>query len=85
MSERKGMIKMPTDTLLFHITRFAHMVTSCVACGMCEQACPSGIPLLSIYKAVGLNAQGEFDYVPGRDLDEEMPLTTFKEEELQPR
>jgi formate dehydrogenase subunit beta len=82
---KKGSIKMPTDTLLFHITRFAHMVTSCTACGMCEQACPGGIPLLSIYKMVGKRAQDEFDYVPGRDLAEEMPLTTFKEEELQPR
>jgi formate dehydrogenase subunit beta len=82
--DKKGSIKMPTDTLLFHITRFAHMVTSCVACGMCEQACPSGIPLLSIYKSVGFKAQEEFDYVPGRDLDEEMPLSTFKEEEYEP-
>ena len=85
MARRKGMIKMPTDTLLFQVTRFVHMVTSCVACGMCEQACPSGIPLLSIYKTVGFNAQKEFDYVPGRDIEEELPLTTFREDELEPR
>jgi len=84
-SEKKGSIKMPTDTLLFQITRFAHMVTSCVACGMCEQACPSGIPLLSIYKMVGHSAQEKFDYEPGRSLEEEMPLVVFKEEELEPR
>jgi formate dehydrogenase subunit beta len=82
-ADKKGSIKMPTDTLLFHITRFSHMVTSCVACGMCEQACPSGIPLLSIYKMVGHSAQEKFDYVPGRSLTEEMPLVVFKEEEYE--
>jgi formate dehydrogenase subunit beta len=84
-SQRKGIIKMPRDTLLFHLTRMNHMATSCVGCGMCEQACPSKIELLKIYKTVGHNAQRVFDYVPGRSLDEELPLLTFREEELEPR
>ncbi|UCF08528.1 MAG: Coenzyme F420 hydrogenase/dehydrogenase, beta subunit C-terminal domain, partial [Thermoplasmata archaeon] len=37
-AERRGLIKMPRDTLLFHLTRLNHMSTSCVGCGMCEQA-----------------------------------------------
>lgn len=84
-AERKGIMKMPRDTLLFHLTRMNHMATSCVGCGMCEQACPSAIELLKIYKAVGHNAQKVFDYVPGRSLDEELPLLTFREDELEPR
>lgn len=84
-SQKKGIIKMPRDTLLFHLTRMNHMATSCVGCGMCEQACPSKIELLKIYKTVGHNTQKVFDYVPGRSLDEELPLLTFREEELEPR
>ena len=82
-AERKGAIKMPTDTILFHVTRMNHMVTSCVACGLCEQACPSDIPLLSIFKTVGHNAQLLFEYIPGKSLEDELPLTTFKEEEFE--
>jgi formate dehydrogenase subunit beta len=76
---------MPKDTLIFHLTRMNHMATSCVGCGMCEQACPSKIELLKLYKTVGHNAQKVFDYVPGRSVDDELPLLTFREEELEPR
>jgi formate dehydrogenase subunit beta len=84
-SKRKGIIKMPRDTLLFHLTRMNHMATSCVGCGMCEQACPSKIELLKIYKTVGHNAQKVFDYVPGKSIEDDLPLLTFREEELEPR
>ena len=76
---------MPIDMFLYHLGRFNHMVLSCVACGMCEQGCPVGIPLLKIYKTVGLNAQKVFEYVPGRNVEEPIPVLTFKEEELEPR
>jgi formate dehydrogenase subunit beta len=85
MAEHKGALRLPSNMTLFHITRFNHMVLSCVACGMCEQGCPADIPLLSIYKAVGKNAQTVFDYEPGRSLEEEIPILTFKEDELEPR
>lgn len=84
-AKSKGIVKMPKDTLMFHITRMNHMATSCVGCGMCEQACPSAIALLKIYKTVGHNAQKLFDYVPGQSLDDELPLITFREDELEPR
>jgi formate dehydrogenase subunit beta len=84
-SDRKGTLRMPNEMFLYHLGRFNHMVLSCVACGMCEQGCPSGIPLLKIYKTVGLNAQKVFDYVPGRNVDEPIPVLAFKEEELEPR
>ena len=82
-AQRRGSIRMPTDTLLFHLTRMNHMVTSCVGCGLCEEACPNDIPLLKLFRTVAHNAQQLFDYVPGRSLDEELPLTTFQEEEFQ--
>ena len=84
-SDRKGTLRMPIDMFLYHLGRFNHMVLSCVACGMCEQGCPVGIPLLKIYKTVGLNAQKVFEYVPGRNVEEPIPVLTFKEEELEPR
>ncbi len=81
-ARRKGAIQMPTDTLLFQLTRLNHMVTSCVGCGMCESACPNDIPLTTIFRAVGQEVQAMFDYLPGRSLEDELPLATFKEDEL---
>ncbi len=85
MANRKGALRLPANMFLFHVTRFNHMVLSCVACGMCEQGCPANIKLLSIYKTVGKRAQKIFDYEPGRSLDEEIPILTFEEDELEPK
>ncbi|MFB0537960.1 MAG: 4Fe-4S dicluster domain-containing protein [Anaerolineae bacterium] len=81
-AERKGAIRLPTDTLLFHLTRLNHMATSCVGCGMCESACPSELPVALIFRAVGQETQAIFDYHPGRSLEEEVPVATFREDEL---
>ncbi len=81
-AERKGSIRLPTDTLLFHLTRLNHMATSCVGCGMCESACPSELPVALIFRTVGQETQAIFDYHPGRSLEEEVPVATFREDEL---
>ncbi|MGB2826932.1 MAG: Coenzyme F420 hydrogenase/dehydrogenase, beta subunit C-terminal domain [Dehalococcoidales bacterium] len=81
-AKRKGALRMPNDTLLFHLTRLNHMVASCVGCGLCTEACPNDVPVSDIFRLVGYEVQKLFDYVPGRSLEEELPLTTFKEEEL---
>ncbi|UCF07635.1 MAG: Coenzyme F420 hydrogenase/dehydrogenase, beta subunit C-terminal domain [Thermoplasmata archaeon] len=81
-AQKRGVLRMPLDTALYHIGRMNHMITSCVACGQCENACPSNIPLLAIYLALGKDVQALFDYLPGKSLDDELPLATFKEEEL---
>lgn len=80
--EKKGTIRMPMDTMLFHLGRMTHMATSCVACGMCEDACPTGIPVSQVFKAVGSDLQELFEYIPGRSLQEELPLTTYRTEEF---
>jgi formate dehydrogenase subunit beta len=36
----------------FLMTRAMHMVDRCVYCGLCEQACPAGIPLKTLYRLV---------------------------------
>ena len=84
-AEKKGAIKLPKDVLLFHLTRMSHMITSCVGCGQCEEACPNDLPLGSIFPAVADKVQGIFNYLPGKDVQEEPPLVTFREEELEPR
>jgi formate dehydrogenase subunit beta len=82
-ASRKDALRMPTDTLLFHLTRLNHMASSCVGCGLCQEACPNDVPVFSIFRMVGDQVQKVFDYVPGRSLEEELPLSTFKEDELQ--
>jgi formate dehydrogenase subunit beta len=81
-AKRKGALRMPSDTLLFHLTRLNHMVISCVGCGLCTEACPNDIPVADVFRLVGHEVQKAFDYVPGRSLDDELPLTTFREDEL---
>ena len=81
-SGKKGVLPMPPDKLLFHLTRMSHVATSCVACGQCEAACPNGIPLGRIYQKISTAAQEALGYEAGRSLDEELPLTTFREDEL---
>ncbi len=81
--EKKGAVKMPTDTLFFHLGRMSHMTTSCNGCGFCEDACPQNIELQRLFYTVGNAVQAEFDYHPGEDLEQPPPLTTFREDELQ--
>lgn len=82
-ADRKGAIRMPTDTLMFHLTRMNHMATSCVSCGICDSACPSQLPISSLFRLIGSELQEMFEYVPGRDLEEEPPVSIFQESELQ--
>ena len=69
------------DTLLFHMTRLNHMSASCVSCGMCTSACPAEIPVGAIFSAIGAGVQAAFDYIPGRSVDEPLPLITFQANE----
>ncbi|MFO8085472.1 MAG: 4Fe-4S dicluster domain-containing protein [Desulfobacterales bacterium] len=81
-AKRKKLIKMPTDTVFFHITRLAHMSTACVGCGQCSNACPNDIPVMELFRTVAHKTQQAFDYEAGRNLEEPPPLSVFKEEEF---
>jgi len=79
---RKGAIKMPTDTIFYHITRLAHMSTACVGCGQCSNACPNDIPVMELFRTLADRTQKGFDYEAGRSLEEKPPLSEFREDEF---
>jgi formate dehydrogenase subunit beta len=79
----RGSLKMPSDALFYHLTRLNHMAVACVECGMCELACPMDIPLGSIYPSVAEKVQKMFEYISGRDIKEPLPMTIFRENELE--
>ncbi|MCK5784221.1 MAG: 4Fe-4S binding protein [Desulfobacterales bacterium] len=77
-----GVLRFPTDRILFHLGRLSHMSTSCVACGMCEDVCPVDIPVSRIFKTAGEKTQNLFHYSPGQNINDPFPLLVYKEEEL---
>ena len=81
-ADKKGAVKMPTDTVFYHVTRLAHMSTACVGCGQCSNACPNDIPVMELFRTIAHKTQEAFDYQPGRSLDEKIPLSEFKEDEF---
>jgi formate dehydrogenase subunit beta len=81
-ASRKGSLRFPSDTLLFHLTRMSHMGLSCVSCGACEDACPMDIPIAQIFSLVGADAQELFDHTPGIERGRQSPLVTYRDEEF---
>ncbi len=81
-SYNAGAARLISNTLLFHIGRMAHMSLSCVSCGMCEDACPSDIPIGRLVSMVSDNTTELFDYSAGRNPEDPLPLNTFCLEEL---
>lgn len=84
-AERKGAIRLPYETLLYHLTRLNHMVTSCIGCGQCSSACPNDLPVFELFRLIGIEVQKAFEYIPGDDVKEKPPVATFREEELEPK
>jgi len=82
-AEMMGGLRLPPETLLFHIGRMLHMSLSCVSCGACEDACPTSTPVAQVFSLAGNKNQEEFGYVPGRSLDEPLPLRAYREEEFE--
>ena len=82
-ADRKGVVKMPTDTVFYHITRLTHMSTACVGCGQCSNACPNDIPVMELFRMIAHGTQQAFAYEAGQDLDAKPPLSEFREDEFE--
>jgi formate dehydrogenase subunit beta len=82
-AQRKGAVKMPTDTVFYHLTRLTHMSTACVGCGQCSNACPNDIPVMELFRLVGHRTQEAFAYEAGKSVDESPPMSVFREDEFQ--
>lgn len=82
-ARRRGALRMPTDTLLFHLTRMNHVAACCVGCGLCSDACPNDVPVFPLFRLVAARTQEVLGYVPGRSLEDELPLSTFREAEFE--
>lgn len=82
-AEKKGIVKLPTDTVFYHLTRLAHISHACVGCGQCSNACPSDINVFELFKSVAQTTQAAFEYLPGIDENEPPPLSVFQEKEFE--
>ncbi|WDP89893.1 MAG: 4Fe-4S dicluster domain-containing protein [Desulfobacter sp.] len=80
-ADKWGKIRLPSDTLFYHLTRLAHMSHACVGCGQCTRACPSDIPVSDLFVTVARVTQEAFDYRPGSG--DPPPFTEFKADEYQ--
>lgn len=79
-ADKEGALRMPTETLLYHLTRMNHVGASCISCGMCESACPRNIPLTTIFAAVADSVQKTLEYTAGKSLDDKIPLSSIRPE-----
>jgi len=80
--EKMGYVQVLPDPIFYQLVRLFHVSMSCVGCGLCADVCPVDIPLWAVSLKTGEPVQKAFDYLPGRDIEEGLPITTFKPEEF---
>jgi formate dehydrogenase subunit beta len=78
-AEKRGGLKLPTDTTMFHLTRLTHMAHACIGCGQCSSVCPSRIPVADLFRTVGSKVQSLYGYEPGRSLEDPIPICVFED------
>ncbi|MBW1801510.1 MAG: 4Fe-4S binding protein [Deltaproteobacteria bacterium] len=64
-TELIGTGDLPPEVPIFHLVRAVHMAGRCIDCGLCEDACPAGIPLRLLYSKVNEIVTDVFDYETG--------------------
>jgi formate dehydrogenase subunit beta len=79
---KNGSLRIPDDTVMYHLIRLLHVGVMCVGCGMCSDVCPTDIPIASIFTTVGGHMQETLEYQPGKDLEEPMPLAVVNPEDF---
>ena len=73
---------LPPD-MIFHLVRAFHLADRCIDCGLCEQVCPSQIPLRTLYKAIIDRVEKIFNYKAG-NLKTYSSLSLLGEEDSLP-
>lgn len=76
-----GRGEVPPAEPAFHLVRALDMAGRCIDCGLCEEACPMGIPLRTLYRKVGDVVYENFGYRPGREVGEKSPLAVLGTDE----
>ena len=69
------------DKMFFQIIHAAHLAGRCTGCGECQRACPVGIPVLLLKRALSRQVENLFAYRAGVDVEGTPPLLTFALEE----
>jgi formate dehydrogenase subunit beta len=82
LKKRKA-IRLPADTVFYHLGRLTHVGFTCVGCGMCSDVCPTNIPVGTIFSKVSERIQKAFEYTPGKDLEEKVPMSIFEMKEFE--
>ncbi|MBN2029468.1 hypothetical protein JW824_04420 [bacterium] len=81
-AEQRGGLSFPLDRRMFHVGRMSHMSLSCVACGLCSDACPVSIPVADVFSFVADQTQRTFDYKAGEKREEPLPIRQYRLEEI---
>ncbi len=66
---------------MFHLIRFAHIASSCVNCGQCQELCPSEIPNALFMHAQQVELEAMFGHTPGISM--ELPILAYAEEKVE--
>ncbi len=71
----------PREKMFFQIIHASHLAGRCTGCGECQRACPVGIPVLLLKRAMSRSVENLFAYKTGVDIEGTPPLLTFQLEE----
>ena len=64
----------PAEMVTFHLIRAFHLSDTCVACGACQEACPVGIPLMTLQLSMREALRRDYSYEAGLDMDRKSPV-----------
>ena len=64
----------PAEMVSFHLIRAFHLSDTCVACGACQEACPVGIPLMTLQLSMREALKKDYNYEAGLDANRKSPV-----------